>query len=94
MPGSFFYNGSCIYISKQHEKLHWTRAERFCRRLPLNATLLTIENEQKLEAIRQELIKLRKKEFPRDLLTFSIGFRYIKSKAFLNNFKRILYNTI
>lgn len=76
MPNSFYYNGSCIFISNSNQKLSWSKAERFCRRLPLESNFLIFENDHKFEAIRKELIKLRLKEDPFDPLKFSIGFRY------------------
>ncbi|RNA42144.1 hypothetical protein BpHYR1_032422 [Brachionus plicatilis] len=77
MPNSFYYNGSCIFISKSNQKLSWLKAERFCRRLPLQSKFLIFENDHKFETVRKELIKLRLEEDPFDPLKFSIGFRYI-----------------
>lgn len=76
MPDSFFYNGSCIFISNYNQKLSWLEAERFCRRLPLESKLLIFENDHKFETVRKKLIELRLKEDPFDPLKFSIGFRY------------------
>ncbi|CAF0885900.1 unnamed protein product [Brachionus calyciflorus] len=76
MPGSFFYNDTCIFISKPKQKLSWIKAERLCRRLPFNTTFLIFENDHKLDAVRKELVKLRHKEDPYDPLKFLIGFRY------------------
>lgn len=76
MPDSFYYNGTCIFISKPSQKLSWIKAERLCRRLPLQSKFLIFENDHKFEFVRKQLIKLRLEEDPFDPLKFSIGFRY------------------
>jgi hypothetical protein len=95
MPGSVFYNGTCIFISSKRQKLSWVHAERFCRRLPLNTTFLVLQNDHKSEFIRRELTKLREKENPLDPLLFYIGFRYVQSKFFkffFSNFFTVILN--
>ena len=79
MPNSLFYNGTCIYISRKIEKLSWKHAERFCRKLPLNTSFATIDNEHKLEFLKREILKLREVEKPTDQLVFYIGFNYSRS---------------
>lgn len=81
MPGSFFYNGTCIYFSRRKERLSWLHAERFCRKLPLNTSFLTIQNDHQYESLKNEIIKLREKENPNDQLVFYIGFRFFSSKT-------------
>lgn len=79
MPRSVPYNGTCIYISGKREKLSWKNAERFCRKLPFNTSLLKIENDHKYEFIHNQIIKLRQKENPIDQLVFLIGFNYTQN---------------
>ena len=74
MPGSFYYNGTCLYFSTRNEKLSWLLAERFCRKLPFNTSLLVIENDAKLEFVRKSLVKIKQVENPPDQLVFLIGF--------------------
>jgi hypothetical protein len=80
MPGSVLYNGTCYYFTRSKEKLSWINAERFCRKLPLNASFLTIENDHQYEMLKKEVIRLRDKENPEDQLVFYIGFRFLISK--------------
>lgn len=89
MPGSVFYNGTCIFISSKRQKLSWIHAERFCRKLPLNTSFLLFENNHKYDFIRNEIIKLRERENPIDQLVFYVGFRYQNSK--LNGLYHIYY---
>ena len=84
MPGSILYNGTCYYFSRKKEKLSWTNAERFCRKLPLNTSFLTIENDHQYEMLKKEVIRLRDKEQPEDQLVFYIGFRFLISKSTRN----------
>ena len=93
MPRSIFYNGSCIYISGKHEKLSWKRAERFCRKLPLNTSFLIIQNEHKMDFVRRELVRLREKELPTDQLQFYIGFNFSKSRDSFLFIRTFLYNS-
>lgn len=86
MPGSVFYNGTCIFISSKRQKLSWIHSERFCRKLPLNTTFLVLQNNHKYEFIRKEIIKIREKENPIDQLVFFIGFKYVKSKLSRNEY--------
>ena len=79
MPGSVFYNGTCIFVSSKRQKLSWIHAERFCRKLPLNTSFLLFENNHKFEFIRNEMIRLRERENPIDQLVFYVGFRYQNS---------------
>jgi hypothetical protein len=79
MPGSYAYNGTCIYFSTTNQKLSWIQAERFCKSLPLNTSFLIIQNEHQYEFIRRKLIKLKEKENPIDNLMFYIGFKKEKS---------------
>lgn len=81
MPGSIFYNGTCIYFSSKHQKLSWLHAERFCRRLPLETTYLTIKNDHEFEVLKREIIRIAQKEDPVDQLVFYIGFRFYESKC-------------
>lgn len=76
MPGSVFYNGTCIYISKEDEKLSWADSEEFCKSLPLNASLLIIQNGHKLEFLKNEIIKIKELENSIDHLRFYAGFKY------------------
>lgn len=80
MPGSVFYNGTCIYFSSRRQKLSWLHAERFCRRLPLETTFLTVKNDHEFEMLKREIIKIAQKENPVDQLVFYIGFRFYESK--------------
>ncbi len=74
MPGSFYYKGTCLYFSSKNEQLPWLLAERFCRKLPFNTSLLIIENDEKLEFVRKTLVKIKQFENPLDQLVFLIGF--------------------
>jgi hypothetical protein len=80
MPGSVFYNGTCIYFSNKREKLSWLHAERFCRKLPLETTFLVIKNDHQYEMLKREIIKIAQKENPIDQLVFYIGYRFYSSK--------------
>ena len=79
MPGSVFYNGTCIYFSNKRQKLSWLHAERFCRKLPLDTTFLTIRNDHEFEMLKREIIKIAQKEKPTDQLVFYVGFRFYSS---------------
>ncbi len=81
MPGSYAYNGTCIYFSTTNQKLSWIQAERFCKSLPLNTSFLIIQNEHQYEFIRRKLIKLKEKENPIDQLVFLIGIYKIKGNS-------------
>jgi hypothetical protein len=79
MPGSIFYNGTCIYFSSKHQKLSWLHAERFCRRLPLDTTYLTIKNDHEFEVLKREIVRIAQTENPIDQLVFYVGFRFYES---------------
>ena len=82
MPGSVFYNGTCIYFSSKRQKLSWLHAERFCRKFPVETTFLVIKNDHEYEMLRREIIRIAHKENPADPLVFYVGFRYYSSKRF------------
>ena len=77
MIGSEYYNGSCIYFSKISERLSWISAEKFCRKLPLNMSLLVIENDHHMEFLRKQLLKIKQIESSQDQISFMVGL-YIK----------------
>ena len=81
MPGSVFYNGSCFYFSSKRQKLSWLHAERFCRKLPLNTSFLTVKNDHQYDMLRNEIMRIRTKESPVDQLVFYIGFRYMSGQS-------------
>jgi hypothetical protein len=81
MSGAYEYNKTCIYFSKPNQKLTWLGAEKFCRKLPLNTSFLTIKNEHHLEFLRRVLVRVKEKENPRDQLNFFVGFYERKSKT-------------
>jgi hypothetical protein len=80
MPGSMFYNRSCYYFSHNKEKLTWLHAEKFCRLLPLNASMLVVKENQELEFIKQAVIKLKQNENYQEQLVYYIGFNYTMGK--------------
>ena len=86
MPGSYYFNRSCYYFSKDSQKFTWLHSERFCRHMPLNATILVIKNEEEFNFVRQMLIYLRTKEEYKDQLVFNIGFNFTKGEwKWINN---------
>jgi hypothetical protein len=82
MPGSVFYNGSCFYFASKKQRLSWIHAERFCRKLPLNTSFLTIQNDHQYNMLKNHIMTLREKENPSDQLVFYIGFKFVSSKLF------------
>lgn len=74
MKGAYEYNKTCIYFSDLSQKLTWLGAEKFCRKLPLNTSFLTIKNEHHLEFLRKILVRIKEREKPRDQLVFMVGF--------------------
>jgi len=84
MNGSYEYNKTCVYFSTINQKLTWLGAEKFCRKLPLNTSFLTIKNEHHLEFLRRILVRIKEKEKPRDQLVFLVGFYERNSKIILN----------
>lgn len=80
MPNSYVYNETCIYFSSTSERLSWFQAEKFCKKLPLNTSLLVIHNQHHFEFIRQMLLQLKVNETSQDDLMFLIGFRNELSK--------------
>lgn len=91
-PGSYAFNGSCIYFSSRKQRLSWSQAKDFCQRLPLNTSFLVIENYEEYEFIRKTIIRLKVKEEPVDQLVFLVGFSNTKGNdrflyfAFFNIF--------
>ena len=75
IPGSLFYNGTCIYMSKSKQKLSWTHAQDFCHKLPFNASLLIVHNDHQYEFMQTMITKVKQDEDPRDQLVYFIGFR-------------------
>jgi hypothetical protein len=94
MPGSYAYNGTCIYFSTTNQKLSWIQAERFCKSLPLNTSFLIIQNDHQYEFIRRKLIKLKEKENPIDNLMFYIGFKKEKSLKIFYFYKLFIIKMI
>lgn len=86
MPGSIFYNGSCYYFSRDIEKLTWIRSEKFCRKIPLNTSLLIIQNNKEFEFIRRNLLRIKQEENYAEQLVYNIGFHYsMNDWKWLNN---------
>ncbi len=79
-PGSFAFNGSCIYFSTREQRLSWQEANQFCQSLPLNTSFLTIETASEFEFVRKTIVRLKVKEEPVDQLVFLIGFSLVKNR--------------
>jgi hypothetical protein len=81
MPGSYFFNGSCYYFSSDLQKLTWVNSERFSRNLPLNTSLLIIQNNKEFEFIKERILKIKRNENYNEQLVYHIGFNYSTSKT-------------
>lgn len=79
-PGSYFFNRSCYYLSKEYQKISWTSAEKLCRSLrSLNSSLLVLKTNEELNFIRKRLLATKTNEGFHEQLVFSVGFNYTKS---------------
>ena len=86
MPGSYYFNRTCYYFSRDSQKLTWLQSESFCRLVPLNTTMLAIKSNEEFEFIRQIMINLRQQQNYKDQLVFNIGFNYTKGEwRWINN---------
>jgi len=80
MQNSYAYDNKCYFFSTQLQKFSWFQADKFCKSLPLNSSLLVIENESQFEFIRRKLVDLKEKESPVDQLLFLSGFFKIRGQ--------------
>jgi hypothetical protein len=83
------YNGSCIYISNEFQKLTWFKSKSFCSKLipssSFNSSLLKIDNHHQLQFLTE---KLKNKSQSNVDLVFFIGLQYnpeIKAWKWENN---------